>query len=383
MADFTEDSGLLVNSQNIRSLILHKEKELHEINDKRVRSLEDAVRTKDKDLQDAKSRLGKLREDFQVAAKFRCERTAVHWPLRNCASTDAPCAHLQYNLKLVEERDAELDRYDGQFALLKQQLRDKDALVSEARVAIADLEQQLKQSQHRYGEQEAYFTVRLRQPVLSPTAPCRHISSQAKLVEMREQQDVLRFSHDDELRRQRDDFESIKARSRAAPAHSLPVSSTPYAAGAAALEAERSRGRAGGAAPRYGPLVRLSQPAGSPTGPTHGRSASVPTISTKDVGRRCRHVRYSSLATVRQRVHVLCISALRRHAKFSPQRVRAHVRAHVRAGVSSRWVDAVQRELEQQRQLEVVRAELRDAETKARQLQARISRQHDAGTKPQ
>jgi hypothetical protein len=43
----------------------------------------------------------------------------------------------------------------------------------------------------------------------------------------------------------------------------------------------------------------------------------------------------------------------------------------------------VQRELEQQRQLEVVRAELRDAETKARQLQARISRQHDAGTKPQ
>jgi hypothetical protein len=93
MADFTEDSGLLVNSQNIRSLILHKEKELHEINDKRVRSLEDAVRTKDKDLQDAKSRLGKLREDFQVAAKFRCERTAVHWPLRNCASTDAPCAH--------------------------------------------------------------------------------------------------------------------------------------------------------------------------------------------------------------------------------------------------------------------------------------------------
>ncbi len=80
---------------------------------------------------------------------------------------------------------------------------------------------------------------------------------------------------------------------------------------------------------------------------------------------------------------MLCISALRRHAKFSPQRVRAHVRAHVRAGVSSRWVDAVQRELEQQRQLEVVRAELRDAETKARQLQARIGRQHDAGTKPQ
>ena len=207
MADFTEDSGLLVNSQNIRSLILHKEKELHEINDKRVRSLEDAVRTKDKDLQDAKSRLAK--------------------PAANGRPSTGPCATalqptrlctLQYNLKLVEERDAELDRYDGQFALLKQQLRDKDALVSEARVAIADLEQQLKQSQHRYGEQEAYFTVRLRLPVLSPTAPCRHISSQAKLVEMREQQDVLRFSHDDELRRQRDDFESIKARSRAPPA---------------------------------------------------------------------------------------------------------------------------------------------------------------------
>lgn len=88
----------------------------------------------------------------------------------------------------------------------------------------------------------------------------------------------------------------------------------------------------------------------------------------------CRHVRYSSLATLRQWVRVPCISALRRHEKVSPQRVRAHVRA----GVSGRWVDAVQRELEQQRQLETVRTELRDAETKARQLQARISRQHSS-----
>ncbi len=68
MAELADDSGLLVNSQNIRSLILHKEKELHEINDKRLRGLEDAVRNKDRELQEAKSRLTKLRDDFQVGA---------------------------------------------------------------------------------------------------------------------------------------------------------------------------------------------------------------------------------------------------------------------------------------------------------------------------
>jgi hypothetical protein len=35
----------------------------------------------------------------------------------------------QYNLKLIEDRDAELDRYDALFANMKTVLRDRDAEV--------------------------------------------------------------------------------------------------------------------------------------------------------------------------------------------------------------------------------------------------------------
>jgi len=42
-----------------------------------------------------------------------------------------------YNLKLLEERDSELERYDHAFTQLKELVREKDREVSEVRVACA------------------------------------------------------------------------------------------------------------------------------------------------------------------------------------------------------------------------------------------------------
>ena len=43
-----------------------------------------------------------------------------------------------YNLRLLEERDAELERYDAAFASLRAALRDKESEASELRIAAAE-----------------------------------------------------------------------------------------------------------------------------------------------------------------------------------------------------------------------------------------------------
>ena len=71
-------------AEDIRALIFQR-KELHDISDYRLRTLEKAVSDKESDLSLERSRFAKLKEDFQ------------------------------YNLKLIEDRDSELARYDQTF----------------------------------------------------------------------------------------------------------------------------------------------------------------------------------------------------------------------------------------------------------------------------
>ena len=63
---------------HLRGLILQKEKELHDINEYRIHTLESLLSEKEREVGEGKQRLSKLKEDFT------------------------------YNLKLLEERDAEL-----------------------------------------------------------------------------------------------------------------------------------------------------------------------------------------------------------------------------------------------------------------------------------
>ncbi|GLE05521.1 hypothetical protein PINS_up014544 [Pythium insidiosum] len=143
-----------VSPGDIRSLILEKEKELHDINEYRIRTLETLLREKESAAQAYKHKFVKLQEDFK------------------------------YNLKLLEGRDEELALYDTNFAALKSVVRDREADVSELKAQIADLQSDLKQEQKRVAEQDAYY--------------------QQKLKDARAQMEGARWNFDEELRRARE-----------------------------------------------------------------------------------------------------------------------------------------------------------------------------------
>ena len=132
-----------VDPMALREVIGIKEKELQEMNSLRVRALEKAISDRDEGLAEAKEMFLKLREDFQ------------------------------YNLKLLEDRDAELERYDALFASMKAVMRDREGEVSELRVTIDELEARVKAEQKRGVELETYCADRVGEEKLR-TEALRH-----------------------------------------------------------------------------------------------------------------------------------------------------------------------------------------------------------------
>ena len=147
-------------SNSLRTLILQKEKELHDINEYRIQTLDCLLAEKERELAEGKQRLAKLKEDFT------------------------------YNLKLLEERDAELERYDASFNHLKALVRDRDIEISELKIKAAELQHTVKQERDRATESEVYY--------------------QQKLTQMREETEAQRWKLDDEVRTQRDEFEAFR-----------------------------------------------------------------------------------------------------------------------------------------------------------------------------
>ena len=117
---------------NIRSLIAQKEKELHEINDYRVSTLEEELRRREKAEVTVRAKFGKLKEDFM------------------------------YNLKLIEDRDAELDRYEANFESLKGVIRSKDNELNELRTEVADVKSQLDSERSRAKANDSHYETKLR-----------------------------------------------------------------------------------------------------------------------------------------------------------------------------------------------------------------------------
>ena len=153
-------AGSDAQNGHLRGLILQKEKELHDINEYRIHTLESLVSDKEKDITEHKQRLQKMKDDF--------------------------C----FNLKLLEERDAELERYDASFSSLKAVVRERDQELSELKIATAELQHSVKQERERAAEAESYY--------------------QQKVAQLREEGEAARWKRDDELRTQRDEFESLK-----------------------------------------------------------------------------------------------------------------------------------------------------------------------------
>lgn len=111
----TTPDSLEGGAESIRDLIQQKENELHDIHDFRSRTLETLVQQREVELQTVTDKYGKLKQDFS------------------------------YNLGLIAERDAELQRYDVAFTDLRTALTDRDAQLGEAGAAVSQLEGEIAQ----------------------------------------------------------------------------------------------------------------------------------------------------------------------------------------------------------------------------------------------
>ena len=129
-------------------------RELRELNLHRLDEFESRLTAKDAEIETLREKYAKLKGDFA------------------------------YNLKLLEERDAELERYDHAFAQLKDMIREKDREISEIRVSVADAEATARQERNRATEGEQHLT--------------------AKIAELHKTIESTKWQREDDLRRQRE-----------------------------------------------------------------------------------------------------------------------------------------------------------------------------------
>ena len=118
----------MLSSANLGSLVEQKERELSEINAFRISTLESVLETKQAELDESSAALSKLKDDFK------------------------------YNLKLLEDRDAELSRYDKAFLKLKGIIADRDASLAAAASDLAAKDASLAELQASYAALNAAKT---------------------------------------------------------------------------------------------------------------------------------------------------------------------------------------------------------------------------------
>ncbi|CAI5723354.1 unnamed protein product [Peronospora effusa] len=133
-ADAALSSSLTVHvgPDNIRSLILEKEKELHDINEYRIRTLETLLRDKETAANAAKQTLIKLQEDFM------------------------------HKLKLLERRNEELALNDVIFTSLKNVLRDKEMELNEVQAREKKIQIKLNRVKEQRDELKIQYQQKLR-----------------------------------------------------------------------------------------------------------------------------------------------------------------------------------------------------------------------------
>ncbi|CAM9938895.1 unnamed protein product, partial [Choristocarpus tenellus] len=121
--------SLFRGDSKLGHLIESKERELHEIHNFRIRSLEGLLEEREQALADAFARYDKLKDDFK------------------------------FNLSLIEGRDAELERYEVAICDFKETLRDKEVEVSELRMQLDEALSVQRQAARREEEQQGYWQV--------------------------------------------------------------------------------------------------------------------------------------------------------------------------------------------------------------------------------
>ncbi len=122
-----------MNEDGLRNLAEQKEKEWREIQEKRIDVLEKTLKIKCQELNEEKGKFSRLKEDFK------------------------------YNLKLLEERDADLEKYEQTLLANRKQLSDKNAEVSDLKIKIDELKTTKEKEKNALDECKKYYLNRLNQ----------------------------------------------------------------------------------------------------------------------------------------------------------------------------------------------------------------------------
>eukprot|EP00667_Euglena_gracilis_P003937 EG_transcript_3947 len=125
------------------ALISAKQQELQELYGQEIQALQHALLQKEEELQQERQNFITLQEDFR------------------------------YNLKLIEDRDAELERYDATTEELRRLVRERDGAISNLKAAAAAQEATVKELRLRMAEVEAECQRQLQECRITAQRQCQ------------------------------------------------------------------------------------------------------------------------------------------------------------------------------------------------------------------
>ena len=116
-----------VETSSLQGLVEQKENEWREAQQLQNKSLQNALKEKERQLNNERVRFRKLKEDFE------------------------------YNLKLLEERDEELQRYDALFSQVRNINSLRDGEVSDLKIQLDDLKLKLSHEEKAKEELQRHY----------------------------------------------------------------------------------------------------------------------------------------------------------------------------------------------------------------------------------
>ena len=116
-----------IETSSLQELVEQKENEWKEAQQLQNKSLQNALKEKERQLNNERVRFRKLKEDFE------------------------------YNLKLLEERDQELQRYDALFSQVRNINSLRDGEVSDLKIQLDDLKLKLSHEEKAKEELQRHY----------------------------------------------------------------------------------------------------------------------------------------------------------------------------------------------------------------------------------
>lgn len=116
-----------VETSSLQGLVEQKENEWREAQQLQNKSLQNSLKEKERQLNNERVRFRKLKEDFE------------------------------YNLKLLEERDQELQRYDALFSQVRNINSLRDGEVSDLKIQLDDLKLKLSHEEKAKEELQRHY----------------------------------------------------------------------------------------------------------------------------------------------------------------------------------------------------------------------------------